>query len=196
MSEDVLFEKNGPTAIITLNRPEKLNAWTEAMRSELIDYLEGLKGNDEIRAVILTGSGRAFCAGQDLAEPQRMRPEDTNQLKPGSTASTPLPGRSQPGRGQWPRSTASRRLRLPVLHSSRTCEWAAPKSGWAGAKCSQDPQHYGIWAMWSILGKSKTSQFVLTGELVDAAEAQRLGLLTTSRTTALYWITRRGSPRG
>lgn len=61
MSQDVLFEQTGPTAIITLNRPDKLNAWTEAMRSELIDYLEGLKVNDEIRTVILTGSGRAFC---------------------------------------------------------------------------------------------------------------------------------------
>ncbi len=76
MSQDVLFELIDSTAIITLNRPDKLNAWTEAMRGELIGYLEGLKGNDEIRTVILTGSGRAFCAGQDLAETASMNPED------------------------------------------------------------------------------------------------------------------------
>ena len=76
MSQDVLFEQTGPTAIITLNRPDKLNAWTEAMRNDLIGYLESLKGSDEVRTVILTGSGRAFCAGQDLAETASMNPED------------------------------------------------------------------------------------------------------------------------
>ena len=52
---------------VTLNRPEKLNAFTVTMANELIDVFTTASDNDEVRAIIVTGAGRAFCAGMDLA---------------------------------------------------------------------------------------------------------------------------------
>ena len=52
---------------ITLNRPERLNAWTAQMGSELIEAFDRADADDEVRAVIVTGAGRGFCAGADLA---------------------------------------------------------------------------------------------------------------------------------
>jgi len=62
---EVLFERSGPVAHITLNRPEQLNALTPRLAAEL---LEALRAADvpEVRAVVITGAGRAFCAGSDL----------------------------------------------------------------------------------------------------------------------------------
>src|SRR6204780_5555423 len=52
---------------ITLNRPEKLNAFTATMMNELIDAFRAANTNDAVRAIIVTGAGRAFCAGADLS---------------------------------------------------------------------------------------------------------------------------------
>lgn len=65
--QDILFEKDGPIATITLNRPEKLNAFTPRMQHELIDAFDQADADDDVRAVIVTGAGRAFCAGADLS---------------------------------------------------------------------------------------------------------------------------------
>jgi enoyl-CoA hydratase/carnithine racemase len=54
-------------ATITLHRPDKLNAFTQVMRDELVDAFGRADGDDEVRAVIVTGAGRAFCAGADLS---------------------------------------------------------------------------------------------------------------------------------
>ena len=53
--------------VITLNRPERLHAWTPRMGEELIDAFDRVDADDEVRAVILTGAGRGYCAGADLA---------------------------------------------------------------------------------------------------------------------------------
>jgi enoyl-CoA hydratase/carnithine racemase len=64
----VLYEKNQNVAIITLNRPERLNAITRELLSGLIEKLETARMDADVVAVILTGAGRAFCAGEDLKE--------------------------------------------------------------------------------------------------------------------------------
>lgn len=61
-------ERDGPVAILTLNRPKQLNALSTALRSELVQQLRQLGASDDVRVVILTGSGRAFTAGVDLKE--------------------------------------------------------------------------------------------------------------------------------
>lgn len=65
---DILFERAGAVANITLNRPEKLNSFTRAMHAELRDVLTEVETDRSIRALVLTGAGRGFCAGQDLAD--------------------------------------------------------------------------------------------------------------------------------
>lgn len=64
----VLYESDGPIARITLNRPEVLNSFNRQMGLELLGALQSAGKDKKIRAAILTGAGRAFCAGQDLAE--------------------------------------------------------------------------------------------------------------------------------
>src|SRR5687768_2561979 len=61
-------ESKDGVATLTLNRPAVLNAMNRALSGELVDALHRIQGDDSIRAIVLTGSGRAFCAGQDLAE--------------------------------------------------------------------------------------------------------------------------------
>jgi enoyl-CoA hydratase/carnithine racemase len=69
MSNDVLFSNHGRVAVITLNRPERLNAWTTPMRETIIEALERFNDDDGVAAIIMTGAGnRAFSAGQDLSE--------------------------------------------------------------------------------------------------------------------------------
>ena len=65
--ETLLYEVEDGLAQITLNRPERLNAFTGRMRQELIAALDRVDADDGVRAVIVTGAGRAFCAGADLA---------------------------------------------------------------------------------------------------------------------------------
>jgi 2-(1,2-epoxy-1,2-dihydrophenyl)acetyl-CoA isomerase len=67
MSE-ILFEVNNHIARVSLNRPEKLNAFNRSMALELQDQLLACDENDDVRAVLFTGEGRAFCSGQDLSE--------------------------------------------------------------------------------------------------------------------------------
>ena len=62
----IKYEVSNQVALITLNRPDRMNAWNAAMASELSSALELANNDDEVRAVVLTGAGRAFCAGADL----------------------------------------------------------------------------------------------------------------------------------
>jgi 2-(1,2-epoxy-1,2-dihydrophenyl)acetyl-CoA isomerase len=64
--ETILYEPRGHVLLITLNRPQKLNAWNARMESEFIDALEAASNDSEIRAIVVTGAGRAFCAGGDI----------------------------------------------------------------------------------------------------------------------------------
>ena len=66
--ETLEYEERDHVAIVTLNRPERHNAFNEVMQRELRDVWQAIKVNDDVRAVVLTGSGRAFCVGQDLRE--------------------------------------------------------------------------------------------------------------------------------
>jgi 2-(1,2-epoxy-1,2-dihydrophenyl)acetyl-CoA isomerase len=65
---DILFEATGSVAVITLNRPDVLNSITKPMATQLRQALERVGADESLRAVVLTGAGRGFCAGQDLGE--------------------------------------------------------------------------------------------------------------------------------
>ena len=64
----VLFETRGAVALLTLNRPQSLNSFTRAMHQELWAAFERIEADKAIRALVITGAGRGFCAGADLAE--------------------------------------------------------------------------------------------------------------------------------
>lgn len=66
--EQILYDKSGHIAIVTLNRPKKLNAYSEVMVHEILTALADARDDDQIRAVILTGTGRGFCSGGDIGK--------------------------------------------------------------------------------------------------------------------------------
>ena len=65
--EQITTELADGVLTITLNRPERLNAWTATMGAELIEAFDRADADDEVRVIIVTGAGRGFCAGADLA---------------------------------------------------------------------------------------------------------------------------------
>jgi len=65
--EQILMETDGGVATLTLNRPERMNAWTDVMAAELSDALAECERDDDVRAIVIAGAGRAFCAGADMS---------------------------------------------------------------------------------------------------------------------------------
>ena len=75
----ILIQRDGAIARVTLNRPDRLNSLTLRMLGELSAALTDLDGDDSVRAVVLTGTGRAFCAGQDLTDHEAV--DDTRAIR-------------------------------------------------------------------------------------------------------------------
>ena len=70
--EDILYAAADGVATITLNRPDKLNAWTAAMQSSIKSAMEEAANDDSVRAIVVTGAGRGFCAGADMGGLQQI----------------------------------------------------------------------------------------------------------------------------
>ncbi|MFD4260804.1 enoyl-CoA hydratase/isomerase family protein [Streptomyces sp. NPDC058534] len=166
-------------AEIALNRPDKLNAWTAQMRGRLVAALDEAGTDPACRAVVLTGVGRAFCAGQDLAETAAIDPDDHTAAEEwiddfGRLFRT-LRGLDKPTVAAVNGVAAGSGFQFALLVDLRI--------GHADVRMGQPevlsgiPSITGIWAMRGILGRAKTAEFALTGRLVDGTEAQRLGLL-------------------
>jgi len=68
MTETLLIDRDGAVATVTLHRPDALNAFTRELRIAMLDAVVDLSRDDSVRAVVITGAGRGFCAGQDLRE--------------------------------------------------------------------------------------------------------------------------------
>ncbi len=80
--KDILLERNGGVAIVTLNRPDKLNAYTTEMGDEVTHAMRSLRDDASVRVVVWTGSGRAFCAGVDLEHLEAHRKGDNASSGP------------------------------------------------------------------------------------------------------------------
>lgn len=65
-ADPVLAERRGAVLLLTLNRPDRLNAWTDALEQRYFAHLDAAEADPEVRAVVLTGAGRGFCAGADM----------------------------------------------------------------------------------------------------------------------------------
>jgi enoyl-CoA hydratase len=163
------------TALVRLNRPQQLNALNGALMDALCEALEELDRDEAVRAIVVTGSERAFAAGADIGEMAGASPIDmlvTNRI------------------GQWDRI---RRITKPVL---------AAVNGWAlgggcelamtldlivageGARFGQPEINIGVipgaggtQRLTRAIGKSKAMRMVLTGEPITASEAERAGLV-------------------
>lgn len=177
--EHVLVEQDGPVGIITLNRPNVLNALNGALLNELSAALFGLERADDIRAIVITGAGeKAFAAGADIGE--------LNAL-PNAVA-----GADQARRGQA-LTRQIERLRKPVIMAINGfalgggCELAMAgdiriasenaKFGQPEVNLGLIPGYGGSQRTTRLTGKGMAMYLCLTGEIIDAKEAHRIGLV-------------------
>jgi enoyl-CoA hydratase/carnithine racemase len=163
--------------IITLNRPQVLNAWHKPMRDEIAQALESYENDPAIRAIILTGTGdRAFCAGPDFGEAKAFDP---------------------PGAERWIEEWRSlygliRSLSIPLIAALngvaagsgfQVALLADIRVGHPEVTMGQPEINSGIlsitgpWIMREMLGLSRTIELTLTGRMMEAEECRQIGLI-------------------
>ncbi|MBV2143654.1 enoyl-CoA hydratase/isomerase family protein [Falsochrobactrum sp. TDYN1] len=178
MSTYILTETIGAVRRITLNRPEKLNAWNKAMRDQLIDALKDANRDASIRAIILTGAGdRAFGAGQDLSESKSFDASSAEGWMGEWKALYSLfRDSSKPIVAALNGVAAGSAFQIALLcdlriaHSGVTMGQPEINSG--------IPTVTGNWIMREIIGLSRAIDLTLTGRMLDAEEAYSFGLIS------------------
>lgn len=164
-------------ATITVNRPDKLNALNAATIGELGDAIDEVRGRDDIGAAILTGAGRAFIAGADISE---------------LSAQTAMQAKQRALRGQqtFRRFETSPKPVVAAVNGFALgggCELAmachvriaseSAKFGQPEVKLGICPGYGGTQRLPRLVGMGRALQLLMTGEMIDAAEAYRIGLV-------------------
>ncbi len=185
MSEStVLYEEQGSVAVATLNRPQSLNSFTRQMHYDLWATLDRADGNPAIRALVITGAGRGFCAGADLSE---------FDLEPGPD----LIARADPGpiieQVFNPTVRRLQGLRMPTIAAvngvaagagaslAMTCDItiASPGASFiqAFSKIGLVPDAGGTWFLAQRLGLARAVGLAMTGDKLSAAQARDWGMI-------------------
>ena len=177
MSDFILTDRRGAVAVLTLNRPEILNAWHRPMRDMLVAELTDLEADEAVRAIVLTGAGdRAFGAGQDLNETKTFNPD-----------------RAEEWIGEWLRLyDCIRSLSKPLVVALNGLAAGSAfqvallgdfRIGHPDVTMGQPEINSGIasttgpWIMREMLGLARTIDLTLSGRMMDADECFRIGLI-------------------
>src|SRR5438094_9841055 len=177
--QQIVFETKEGVGWIRLNRPEKLNARTHDLSGEALDALEQCAKDPEIRAVVITGEGRGFCAGQDLDDlkgsagvsvADHLR-KNYNRL---IQAIVDLPKPVIAGvNGVAAGAGASLTFACDIRIASDAASFTQ-----AFVRIGLVPDSGGNWLLPRIVGYAKALELSITGEKIDANEAHRIGLVT------------------
>ena len=175
--ENIQVENRGPVALITLNRPKAFNALSDDLMDELSHALDAVEADESIRAIVLTGGEKVFAAGADIKGMKDYSYMDAYK----SNFIT----------RNWERAS---RCRKPVIAAvagyalGGGCELAmmcdfilaadTAKFGQPEIKLGVLPGAGGTQRLTRLVGKSKAMELCLTGRLMDAAEAERAGLVS------------------
>lgn len=182
--QNILFEMEAGVARITLNRPDRLNSFTMAMHAELKDALSRVKAESTARVLLLTGAGRGFCAGQDLAD--RAVAPGGAPVDLGETVAT-----------WWaPLVSSLRTLPMPVVSAvNGVAAGAGANVALAGdlvlatqsasfiqpfCKLGLIPDTGGTWALPRLLGTARAMGLAMLGDKLSADQAQEWGLVWKS----------------
>ena len=183
MSEStILVSTQGAVRVLTLNRPAALNSFTGAMHRELLAALNAAADGAAIRAVVVTGTGRGFCAGQDLADPEMTGAE----IDVGAVID----------RHYRPLALRVRSMPVPVLAAvngvaagaganfALCCDFVLAAKGasfiQAFSKIGLVPDCGGTWLLPRLVGRARALGLAMTGDKLAAEEAERMGLIWKS----------------
>ena len=182
MADELTFETSDGIAVITLNRPEKLNAFHNGMLADWAAALVDCQANDAVAAVIVTGAGRAFCAGGDVSSLGVY--DDNAALEIGDYLRTHV----------HPVARAVTALQKPYLCAVNGAatgagmdmalmadiRWAGRRARFAESyiKLGLVPGDGGGWLLPRLVGQSKALELLWTGDMIDAEEAERLGIVS------------------
>lgn len=173
---NILVETRGRVGLVTLNRPQALNALNAALMAELATALDAFEANEAIGCVIITGSEKAFAAGADIKEMQSRTYMDVYKSDFIS---------------KWERVTTARKPVIAAVAGFALgggCELAmmcdfiiaadTAKFGQPEIKLGVMPGAGGTQRLTRFVGKAKAMDMCLTGRMMDAAEAERSGLVS------------------
>jgi enoyl-CoA hydratase/carnithine racemase len=191
MYEQIRYEVEDPMATITLDRPERLNAWTDRMGAEVRHAVAQAEADPSVVAIVLTGAGRGFCAGADLGQLEAISVGDrAGAAFPGLAADPGDPSVGPSFRGAY---TYLLSVRKPVIAAiNGPCAgMAVPISLCADLRFASDRAVFttafvqrGLIAEWGIswllprvVGTAHALDLLFSGRKLDAAEAERIGLV-------------------
>jgi enoyl-CoA hydratase/carnithine racemase len=189
--EHIKFEKQDSVATITLNRPDKLNAWTRTMERDVRSAMDEAEQDDAVRVIILTGAGRGFCAGADMGllssiedGSEKREPGAVYGTRPYNVAVQPdyqtqysyFPSISKPILGAINGPAAGLGMVVSLYCDMRFASRDAIFMT-AFAKRGLIAEHGISWMLPRLIGHSAALDLLLSSRKVTAEEAHRLGLV-------------------
>jgi 2-(1,2-epoxy-1,2-dihydrophenyl)acetyl-CoA isomerase len=178
MESSIVFEHIGNVGKITLNRPEKYNAFNRSMALQLQQVLDECNANPAVRAVYLTGAGKAFCAGQDLAEVVDPQGPGMNRIlfehyNPIVTKITTMEKPVVAGvNGVAAGAGANIALCCDIVVAAESASFIQ-----AFSTIGLIPDSGGTFMLPRLIGRQKATALMMLGDKVAAMEAERLGMI-------------------
>jgi len=170
-----LLEKRGRVGIITLNRPERLNAWSREMARLVRQYIMECNNDDGIGAIVLTGAGRGFCSGADLQRP-RAENGERPPAEPEQESSPELMQRSKPLIAAINGAAVGVGFTLPLVCDIRIASENARVS-MRFVRIGLTPELGSTQILPQVAGLANAAEMMLTGRIYSAQEALRLGVV-------------------
>ena len=176
--ENVLYEKKGPLAYVTLNRPKVMNALSKATMAELKAAFEDARDDSGVRGVILTGAGdKAFAAGADVREvvnDTALQAEESTRF--GQAVTTLIENLGKPVVAAVNGFAVGGGCELAMACTIRIATESA-KFGQPEVKLGIMPGYGGSQRLPRLVGKGRALQIILSGDIINAQEAYRIGLV-------------------
>jgi enoyl-CoA hydratase/carnithine racemase len=177
----ITSSRDAGVTTITLNRPDKLNSFSETMREDLLAALHGAQADGSCRVVILTGAGRAFCAGGDVEAMIAMQRDRRSEafrkvLDAGAAVVMQITSMPKPVLASINGVAAGAGCNLALACDYRIASDTS-KLGETFVRIGLHPDWGGTWLLPRIIGRSRAAELLMTGRLVDAAEALALGMV-------------------
>jgi enoyl-CoA hydratase/carnithine racemase len=179
VSDVVLMEVDEGVAVLTLNRPDRLNAWTAEMQTSYFDLLVRCAASEEVRAIVVTGAGRGFCAGADMENLQALSAQDAGAATTGEHDPRPVTfplSIPKPIIAAINGPCAGLGLVFALMCDLRFAA-AGAKLTTAFARRGLIAEHGISWLLPRLVGPARALDLLMSGRVVLGEEAAALGLV-------------------